>query len=318
MITDLFLRKVERLPDDIVKYIHEFLHIEIRIQMLTYLMIPEPIIQTKILSDSYYTIFSPDNIYYTSKIIVKKELFSVLDILRNIRFCDLKQFYKKFYRITDPKNLLQNTNIFMKGGDGMIHSAYHPISQLLLRADIGHYSFNHEYIATLISRRQYPKHYLKTSVKDTLTFDMRVKAKQLRKLTSNQYEIHFIIIKELYLLLLLFVRNFQNIESFISEVDYKLRTTLYTFLEEFLNSTLVEKAICRIKFTKCMSELLMYCMYLKRKRILKIKQNMKQEKQRHKKEEQRLKRETKEIQRNKHHKLKLENSTLQYVKKLFS
>ena len=179
MITDLFLRKAERLPDDIIKYIHEFLHIETRIQMLTFSMIPEPVIQTKILSDSYYTVFNPDNIYYKSKIVIKDNLYSVLDILRNIRFCDLKQFYRRFYRITDSKTLLQNTNVYMKGGDGMIHSAYHPISQLLLRADVGHYSFDHEYISTLISRRHYPKHYIRARASDTFTFNMRLNAKEL-------------------------------------------------------------------------------------------------------------------------------------------
>ena len=104
MITDLFLRKVERLPDDIIRYIHEFMDIETRIQMLTFSMIPEPIIQTKILSESYYSVFSPDNIYYQSKIVIKDKFYSLLDILKNIRFCDLKQFYRRFYRITDSTN----------------------------------------------------------------------------------------------------------------------------------------------------------------------------------------------------------------------
>ena len=53
MITDLFLRKVERLPDDIIKIIHEFLDIETRIKILTYKVVPTgtPYISTSIYYD---------------------------------------------------------------------------------------------------------------------------------------------------------------------------------------------------------------------------------------------------------------------------
>ena len=62
---------------------------------------------------------------------------------------------------------------------------------------------------------------------------------------------------------------------------------------------------------------MMYFMHLKRKRLLKKKQNMKEERQRINKEKQRIKQEKKEIQREERIKRKLQDSTLQYVKKLF-
>jgi hypothetical protein len=308
MITDLFLRKVERLPDDIIKFIHEFLDIETRIKILTYKVVPTGIqyISTSILLKEHYS-FNGDGKYSTSEVFIKNKPYNLFQILSQIRFCDLKQFYRHIYKLCNRRYIFpDNVHFQLQRGNGTIYTVYHPIVHELFRTDVECLHYSQYYMNEQLFERKYNNHYIKTLFRPQI----RVFTLPMQQKCNPKNSLHFKIVKELYLLILLFTRNFQNLRAFVPDIDNTLRETLYIFLREFLNSSLIARAIWRIQFSKCMTEFELYQEYLKRKRIKKYRLE-KAEKIRIEKEKKRKK--SKERKQNEKSKI----DSIRYIRKLF-
>lgn len=244
-ILDPFLRKVERLPDDILRYIHSYLDLGTRVEMICYQVFPHEDSMGINMMELRLNLFNFYELNYFYKLPVKGRMVSLLDILLEIRYCDLLKFYRYFQNICDPKTIFPpSTHIHMVRGDGILKTVVHPIANMVLHAEKTTCKNLHSrYISNIVHKENMKPNF---STKEIVTFKERYSIGRSKQIRSLYISDHLTRVKEIMFLLLIFIRNCQKIQSFVSQIDEALRKHLYIFLRDFLNSEIVSKAIARI------------------------------------------------------------------------
>ena len=255
IILDPFLQKVERLPDEILHYIHSYIDIETKIEIICCGVFPVGeclginMIQMRLNLLNFY------EVNHSYKLPVNGKMTSILDILLEIRHCDLLQFYHHFKCICSPRTILpRSTCISIMKGDGGLSYIPHPVTHMLLYADkTACNMFHSRYISDIIHRENLKPYF---TVTDKVTFQDRYTISSFLKTNRSLYiSDHLARIKEIMFLLLIFIRNFQNTKTFNSIIDNILRNRLHIFLRDFLNSELVCKAVIRMHHRQCMKSI---------------------------------------------------------------
>lgn len=251
---DPLLQKVERLPDDLIRYIHSYIDTETKIKMICCEVFPTEksaeinMMQLRLNLLNFYEL---NHVY---KLPIQGKMIPILDILLEIRYCDLSRFYSYFKNVCNAKTVFpQSTYHKMVKGDGMISHIVHPFAHVLLFGDKTTCKlFHSRYISDIIHHENMKMHF---SSKDIITFQDRYTISETKINRSLYFSNHFARIKEIMFLLLIFIRNFQNMKIFDPIIDSTLRNHLYEFLRDFLNSELVYKALIRMRHRQCMKDI---------------------------------------------------------------